>query len=88
MAYYMTEEQVRRSRIAWNLEQIERIDPEKADWCKAEANRLYNQFVNNDWTDEDGKIIPLDSWLDTITETTRIELETWQARRRAYLDEE
>ena len=87
MAYY-TEEQVRRSRIAWNLERIADIDPEKADWCKAEANRLYNQFVNNGWTDEEGKIISLDSWLDTIAEMTRIELENWQAKRCAYLDEE
>ena len=88
MAYLMSEEDVRRDRIKWNLEQIDRLDPGKASWCKAEANRLFNQAVNNNWTDEDGKIPSAESWLDTVAEMTRIELETWQARRCAELGDE
>ena len=88
MAYYMTDEQHRQCRINWNLELIARIDYSESVWCKNEARRLFNQFVNNGWTDDDGNVISYESWLDTIAETKRIELENWQARRCAEMDNE
>jgi len=63
MAHYYTEEDLRRERIRWNLS---RLDDEDIQYCKREARKLYEMGL----TDEDGKTISYDSWLDTVAEET------------------
>ena len=62
MAYYMTEEQVRRDRIRWNLEQL---DEDQVKYCENEARKL--AAANLDDIEDNS----YDAWLDVIAASVR-----------------
>ena len=81
MAYFYTEEQVRAGKTQWLLEQL---DPDQIDYCKHEAQVLYNMGL----TAEDGHTFNYNEWLHCIAEETYRMNQHHRARYCAEMGEE
>lgn len=58
--FCITEAEMIRNRVRWNMD---RLSPEDREYAETEARRLEAMHL----TDEDGKEISYDSWLDEIS---------------------